>query len=183
MLEFILWCLESEHFVLEIFLCRLFWYKVASFRYVSLVCPYFIVEFFEYSFHTDLPSINILAWCLAFYTLTWSIWNIRDVSFFSEKSFPSMHALNSFIIILFGGWKTRWGDATPSIADINRSPGILLLLLHGILLTIAYPGAHLRSELSRLTLMDHSLVITLKAGLKVFLAMLRELPSFILESW
>lgn len=62
-------------------------YKVASLWNVSLMCPNFVPEFFEYWFYIDLPSRSMLSWSLAFNTLMSYIWNDRNPIKFRQEAF------------------------------------------------------------------------------------------------
>lgn len=105
--------------------CRMIgpiWYKDAFIWEFYLVCPHFIPKFFEYWFHAELPSRNILAQCLAFYTLIWSIWNVRNRAIFRQVVFKEYACLEPFCYHFVWQVKKALKDVAPTLVDISRYP-------------------------------------------------------------
>lgn len=146
-------CPFCSHFEEDIFIhCQktsLIWHKMVSFWDVSLVCPRSIFEFFEYWYYTNLLSRSILAWCVVFYAMAWSIWNVKNCIVFHQKIFDEYASIELFRYHYTWWVRKVLEDAAPIFVDISRCPIVFRLLHNGSLPNIIFPGVPLLSTQSR----------------------------------
>lgn len=69
------------------------WYMVAWFRRVLIIIHNSISNLFDYWFNSNLPTKNIDVWCLNFFALVWTIWNVRNRVFFHNEPFLGVASL------------------------------------------------------------------------------------------